>query len=54
MEAKVWYFNKIAVINKQYPLVDGLLGGNMIDTLPMDACYLVSYLVLQTRFITSK
>lgn len=53
-EAKARYLDKIAVIDGKDPLVDGLLGENVNDTPPVDACDLVSYLVLQTSFITSK
>ena len=54
METKARYLDKIAVIDGKDPLVDGLLGENVNDTPPVDACDLVSYLVLQTSFITSK
>ena len=53
-EAKVRYLNKLSVINGKDPLVDGALGEDVDDTPPVDACDLVSYLVLQTSFVTAK
>ena len=53
-EAKTKYLDKIAVINGIDPLADGVLGEDISDTPSVGACDLVSYLVLQTSFITAK
>lgn len=53
-ETKVRCLNKISVINGKDPLADGALGEDMDDTPPVDASDLVSYLVLQTSFVTAK
>ena len=52
-EAKVRYLNKIAVINGIDPLADSVFGEEVDITPPVDACDLLSYLVLQTSFVTS-
>ena len=41
-------------MNGTDPLSDGLFGEEVDVTPPVDACDLVSYLVLQTSFVTAK
>ena len=53
-DAKDRYLAKISVINGTDPLSDGLFEEEVDVTPPVDACDLVSYLVLQTSFVTAK
>ena len=54
-EAKARYLAKISIIDGIDPLSDGVFGEEMVDvTPPVDACDLVSYLVLQTSFVMAK
>ena len=54
-DAKARYISKISIINGLDPFSAELVLGNPIDSVPpLDASDLVSYLVLQTNFITSK
>ena len=55
-EAKTRYLAKISVIDGTDldPLSDGVFGEEVDVTPPVDACDLVSYLVLQTSFMTAK
>ena len=52
--AKDRYLAKISVINGTDPLSDSLFGEEVDVTPPVDVCDLVSYLVLQTSFVTAK
>ena len=53
-EAKTRYLAKISILNGMDPLSDGLFGEEADDIPPVDVCDLVSYLVLQTSFMTAK
>ena len=53
-EAKARYLAKISIIDGIDPLSDGAFGEEVDVTPPVDACDLVSYLVLQTSFVTAK
>ena len=53
-EAKARYLAKISIIDGIDPLSDGVFGEEVDVTPPVDACDLVSYLVLQTSFVTAK
>ena len=53
-EAKRRYKAKVAVIDGVDPFMNGSLGDPVDCNPPVDACDLVSYLVLQTSFLTSK
>ena len=46
--------DKIVIINRIDPLADGVFGEEVDSVPPVDACDLLSYLVLQTSFVTSK
>ena len=52
--AKDRYLAKISVINGTDPLSDSLFGEEVDVTPPVDVYDLVSYLVLQTSFVTAK
>ena len=53
-EAKARYNEKIALIDGNDPFRK-VVGGEIYDgVVPVDACDLVSYLVLQTSFVTSE
>lgn len=51
-EAKTRYKQKISFIGGLDPFVDSGAGESTDDVIPVDASDLVSYLVLQTSFIT--
>lgn len=53
-EAKSRYKQKISCIGGVDPFVGAVVGESTSDVIPVDACDLVSYLVLQTSFITSE
>lgn len=54
-EAKTRYKQKISCIGGLDPFLAGtVVGESTNDVIPVDACDLVSYLVLQTSFITSE
>ena len=53
-EAKAHYKEKISLINGNDPFGKVVGGENFNGVVPVDACDLVSYLVLQTSFITSE
>ena len=53
-EAKNRYLAKISIIDGTDPLSAGEFGKEADVTPPIDACDLVSYLVLQTSFVTAK
>ena len=53
-EAKTRYLAKIFIIDGIDPLSDGVFGEEVDVTPLVDACDLVSYLVLQTNFVTTK
>ena len=53
-EAKNRYLAKISIIDGTDPLSAGEFGEEADVTPPVDACDLVSYLVLQTSFVTAK
>ena len=53
-EAKTRYLAKISIIDGIDPLSDGVFGEEVDITPPVDACDLVSYLVLQTSFVMAK
>ena len=53
-EAKRRYKAKLAVTDGIDPFMNGSLGDPVDCNPPVDACDLVSYLVLQTNFLTSK
>ena len=53
-EAKNRYLAKISIIDGTDPLSAGEFGEEADVTPPVDACDLVSYLVLQTSFVTDK
>ena len=50
-DAKTRYLAKISIIDGTDPLSDGVFGEEVDITPPVDACDLVSYLVLQTIII---
>lgn len=54
LDAKARYLQKIFLISGLDPFkADGL--GNLVDDIPpIEACDLVSYLVLQTSFVTAR
>ena len=52
-EAKKRYIQKITTIDNVDPFVSGRIGEITEEVPPVDACDLVSYLVLQTSFVTS-
>ena len=52
-EAKEQYIAKITAIDNADPFVAGRIGEITEEVPPVDACNLVSYLVLQTSFVTS-
>ena len=53
-DAKERYIDNISIINGTDPLLDRLFGEEVDVTPPVDASDLVSYLVLQTSFVTAK
>ena len=53
-QAKNRYLAKIFIIDGTDPLPAGEFGEEADVTPPVDACDLVSYLVLQTSFMTAK
>ena len=52
-EAKYRYLHKISIIGDVDPFVKLVVGENADCVSPVEACDLVSYLVLKTSFITS-
>jgi len=52
--AKEKHIDKISVISGTDPLLNSLFGDEVDVTPPVDACDLVSYLVLQTSFVMAK
>lgn len=53
-EAKRRYLDKIAVIDGIDPMCSGIFGEPSDKTPPVDACDLLSHLVVQTSFVTAK
>ena len=53
-EAKTRYLAKISIIDGIDPLSDGVLNEEVYVIPLVDACNLVSYLVLQASFVTVK
>ena len=53
-EAKRRYLDKLAVIDGIDPMCSGVFGEPSDKTPPVDACDLLSYLVVQTSFVTAK
>ena len=52
-EAKARYKEKISLINGTDPF-GKIVGGEAFSGVPVDACDLVSYLVIQTSYMTSE
>ena len=53
-EARCRYLDKLAVIEGIDPMRDIMFGEPTDKTLSVDACDLLSYLVIQTSFVTAK
>ena len=53
-EARCRYLDKLAVIDGIDPMHDSVFGEPSDKTPPVDACDLLSYLVVQTSFVTAK
>ena len=54
VEAKSRYLDKIAVIGGIDPFRSSIFGEHRYDSPSVDACALLSYLVLQTSYITAE
>jgi len=53
-KAKSRYLDKLAIIDGIDPMYDGMFGEPSDKTPPVDACDLLSYLVVQTSFVNAK